>query len=67
VADRQAGWATAWRPGPAKEVFPRVSADMVSRERQHEHCWGGGNVPNEVAVAMTHLSGGSMVRGERRR
>jgi hypothetical protein len=62
---------TVWSPrrGHARGgvAGPCALTDKVPQERWHEHRWGGGNALDEVPAAMAHPSGGSTVRGERRR
>jgi hypothetical protein len=54
-------WPRARRRGGA--AGPRAPTDKVSREKWHEHRWGGGNAPNEVAAVMAHSSSGSSCEG----
>jgi hypothetical protein len=49
-------WPRARRWGGA--AGPGAPADKVYRERQHKYRGGGGNMPDEVAVARAHPSNG---------
>jgi hypothetical protein len=54
------GLAVATRVGRTRPCAP---ADRVSQKRWHEHCEGGGDAPDEVAVARAHPSSGSTCGG----
>jgi hypothetical protein len=54
------GLAVATRAGRTRPCAP---ADRVSQKRWHEHCEGGGDAPDEVAVARAHPSSGSTCGG----
>jgi hypothetical protein len=67
-ADRPAGWATAWQPGPAAEAArsaasPRAATNKVSQKRRCEHREGVGDAPDEVVVARAHPSSDSTCGG----